>query len=203
MKNPPATGRRAIRPRAVDPSLPTSHFSIAIPRNTAQLEVARGGTGFLSGIVGLLLGATVPGVLVVLVVAAEQRGQQQGLAVPTARAGFVSSVGAGGMSFSPRGPPMYTEEFRLSGLLSPRVGRPVHNQVVLKASPPNTPKRPNAQRVLVSPRLPTLDGRKVRGACAAAIRRSVHACRRGRACPEGSRETLATAAGSAPQGFAP
>ena len=58
---------------------------------------------------------------------------------------------------------MYTEEFRLRGILSPRVGRPVHNEA-LKATPPSTP-RPSSQRNRqFTPRLPELDGRSVRGA---------------------------------------
>ena len=71
------------------------------------------------------------------------------------------SLAAGPMSFAPRGPPMYTEEFRLRGILSPRVGRPMNN-AALKLGLPSTP-RANAARVLVSPRLPTLDGRRVEG----------------------------------------
>ena len=83
--------------------------------------------------------------------------------------------------FSPRGPPMYTEEYRLRGILSPRVGRPLSN-AALKASPPSSP-RSNAERVLVSPRLPDLDGRKVRGAqwpgvCPAVKEHCTPRCRR-------------------------
>ena len=76
-----------------------------------------------------------------------------------AAGGFASSGSA--MSFAPRGPPMYTEEFRLRGILSPRVGRPMNN-TALKLGLPSTP-RANSARVLVSPRLPTLDGRRVEG----------------------------------------
>ena len=65
--------------------------------------------------------------------------------------------------FSPRGPPMYTEEYRQRGILSPRVGRPLSN-ATLKASPPSTPRAHSERVKLVSPRLPVLDGRKVRGA---------------------------------------
>jgi hypothetical protein len=72
----------------------------------------------------------------------------------------------------------------------------VHN-IALKASPPNTP-RPNAQRVLVSPRLPELDGRKVRGACATACVAASLPVSERRACrADGSRETLAAAGCSA------
>ena len=59
---------------------------------------------------------------------------------------------------------MYTEEFRLRSILSPRVGRPLSN-ATLKASPPSSPRAHTERRAqLVSPRLPTLDGRSVRGA---------------------------------------
>ena len=56
------------------------------------------------------------------------------------------------MSFAPAGPPMYTAEFAERAILSPRVGRPMHQcAAVLRASTPGAAK----------PVLPELDGRKV------------------------------------------
>jgi hypothetical protein len=63
-----------------------------------------------------------------------------------------------GFRFAPVGPPMYTEDYAQSLLLSPRVGRPIQNHAVSKAGSWTD----RSHLAAVRPEMPALDRRHVR-----------------------------------------